>query len=96
MDELTKRRLAHNEKVFRQVNEAREQASASSGETKLEFVCECWDPDCTSRIAMTAQEFERVRQSPDRYIVLPGHELPTIERVVEDRGAFEVVEKDAA
>jgi len=96
MDDLTKRRLAHNEKLFRQVNEAREQASASSGDTKLEFVCECSDPACTSRISLTVGEFERVRQSPDRYIVLPGHEISAIERVVEDRGAFEVVEKDAA
>lgn len=96
MDDLTKRRLVHNEKVFRQVNEAREETSTASAAATLEFVCECSDPECTGRISMSGQEFESVRRSPDRYIVLPGHEMPELERVVEDRGAFEVVEKDAA
>lgn len=96
MDDLTKRRLAHNEKLFRQVNEAREETSTASATAKLEFVCECSDPQCTGRISMSGEEFEGVRQSPDRYIVLLGHEMPELERVVEDRGTFEVVEKDAA
>lgn len=96
MDDLTKRRLAHNEELFRQVNEAREESSSGGEEEKLTFVCECSDRDCSGRIQMPAAEFERIRESPDRYIVLPGHEIPEIERIVEDRGAFEVVEKDAA
>lgn len=96
MDELTKRRLVHNEELFRQVNEAREEASASPAAAKLEFVCECSDPTCSGRIAMAAAEFEGVRHSPDHYVVLPGHVIPELEHVVEDRGGFEVVEKDAA
>lgn len=96
MDELTKRRLTHNEELFRQVNEAREQANADAGGDELSFVCECSDRECTGRIAMTAAEFEAVRNSPRRFVVLPGHEIPELERIVEDRGAFEVVEKDAA
>jgi hypothetical protein len=96
VDDLTKRRLAHNEDLFREVNQAREQASAGAEEAKLAFVCECSDRDCTGRIEMTAGEFEQIRQSERRYAVLPGHEIPEIERIVEDRGAFEVVDKDAA
>ena len=96
MDDLTKRRLAHNEELFRQVNEAREEASGAGAGAKLTFLCECSDRDCTGRIQMVAADFDRVRRSERRYIVLPGHEIPEIERIVEDRGAFEVVEKDAA
>jgi hypothetical protein len=96
VDDLTKRRLAHNEDLFREVNEAREETSPDGGGTELSFVCECSDRECTGLIAMTAGEFDRVRKSERRYVVLPGHEIPEIERIVEDRGAFEVVEKDAA
>ncbi|HEV2591019.1 MAG TPA: hypothetical protein VGU02_03910 [Gaiellaceae bacterium] len=96
MDELTKKRLAHNEELFRQVNEAREETSSAPQERKLTFLCECSDRACTGRIEMTAAEFDRVRHSPDQYVILPGHAIPEIERIVEDRGAFEVVEKDAA
>jgi len=94
VDDLTKRRLAHNEELFRQINEAREESSPGGEDRTLKFVCECSDRECTERIEMSAAEFERIRNSPDRYVVLPGHVIPAIERVVEDRGEFEVVEKD--
>jgi hypothetical protein len=96
MDELTKRRLAHNEQLFREINEAREQASAAPDETPLGFVCECSDPECTARIDLTAADYQRIRKSPARFIVRPGHEITEIERVVEERAGFDVVEKDAA
>jgi hypothetical protein len=96
VDELTKRRLKHNEELFRQINEARKESSDGREDRELAFVCECVDPACTGRITMTVAEFERVRQGSETYIVLPGHVLPEIERIVEERGAFEVVEKDAA
>jgi hypothetical protein len=96
MDDLTKRRLKHNEELFREVNEEREAASARGEEQEIAFVCECADPECTARITITAAEFQRIRESPDRYIVLPGHVVPEIERVVEGQDGFEVVEKDAA
>ena len=96
MDELTRRRLAHNEELFRQVNEAREASSEGGEEQRLTFVCECSDRECSGRIEMSAAEFEQIRQRPDRYIVLPGHEIAEIERIVDDRGAFEVVKKDVA
>jgi hypothetical protein len=96
MDELTKRRLAHNEKLFREINDAREQASEGAGVQMLTFVCECSDRDCTARIELPAAEYERIRKSPDQFIVVPGHEIPGLERIVEARGAFDVVAKDAA
>jgi hypothetical protein len=96
VDDLTKKRLKHNEQLFREVNDAREEASPGSGDTVLSFVCECADRDCTDLIELSVAEYERIRQSPQRFIVIPGHVVPEIERVVEERGAFDVVEKDAA
>ncbi len=95
VDDLTKRRLTHNEELFRQVNEAREE-SASPDDLQLTVICECSDQSCTGRIRISAAEYRRVRESESRYIVLPDHVIPQIERIVADRGSFEIVEKDAA
>lgn len=95
MDDLTRRRLAHNEQLFREINDAREESNGRGDGAVLGFVCECADRECTAQIALSASEYQRIRESPDRYIVLPGHEIPELERIVEERGAFEVVEKDA-
>jgi hypothetical protein len=94
VDDLTKRRLMHNEELFRQVNDARDAATAD--ESELTLVCECSDRDCTGRITMSSAEYREIRASERKFLVLPGHEIPQIERIVDDRGAFEVVEKDAA
>jgi hypothetical protein len=96
VDELTRRRLAHNEELFREINEARDEAHPGPGAQNLAFVCECSDRDCSERIVLSASEYERIRESPHRFIVVRGHEIPEIERIVEERGAFDIVEKDAA
>jgi hypothetical protein len=96
VDDLTKSRLKHNEQLFREVNDAREESSPGEGDTVLAFVCECADRGCTELIELSVAEYERIRRSPRRFIVVPGHEVSEIERVVEERGAFDVVEKDAA
>jgi hypothetical protein len=95
VDDLTKRRLAHNEELFRQVNDAREESTAP-GDVRLTLICECAEQACTGRIQISAGEYRRIRDGESRYIVLPGHEIPEIEHVVDDRGTFEVVEKDVA
>jgi hypothetical protein len=45
---------------------------------------------------MTAAEYARVRSSPERFVVVPGHVLPEVEHVVERTDAYEVVEKIGA
>ncbi len=42
---------------------------------------------------MTPQEYEDVRAHGRRFIVLPGHEVLDVERVVDERDRFNVVEK---
>ena len=56
-------------------------------------VCECADGECTERLEIRVPEYERVRADPLRYIVVPGHELPEFESVVESRDGYDVVEK---
>ena len=42
---------------------------------------------------MTLEEYERVRQQQDRFVVVPGHENERIERVVERAERFLLVDK---
>jgi hypothetical protein len=88
-------RLARNEAFYREVNErVAEVAEQFEGaETPLGFTCECGASDCAELIEMTLAEYEAIRAEPTRFFVVPGHERPEIERVVERHGAYLVVEK---
>jgi hypothetical protein len=88
-------RLALNEALFRQVNERLLEISTQFGilDNTPEFVCECPDDTCTDRISLSVGDYERLRANPRQFVVLPGHEAPTVERIVADRGSYRVVEK---
>ncbi|HEV8250424.1 MAG TPA: hypothetical protein VGQ15_10665 [Gaiellaceae bacterium] len=95
-------RKARNEALFREVNERRaaidRQARGGWADpTELfEFVCECGvEGGCEGRVQMTLEEYESVRQQDDRFPVVPGHESPEIETVVERNERYVVVDKHA-
>ena len=96
MDEITRRRLVHNEELFRSVNEAVSDAQAPDEDGRIAFLCECSDRECTERIRLTVQEYREVRSDPLRFVIVPGHETPAIENVIERTGGHEVVEKTEA
>lgn len=90
------RRLARNETLYREVNErVSELAEQFQAETEspADFICECGAADCTEPIPMILSEYEAIRGDPTRFAVVPGHELPNIESVVERHLAYLVVEK---
>lgn len=93
MDELTRRRLAHNEELFRAVNEEMSDAHPAAG-VLTAYVCECADRACTERVRLSGEEYRAVRAAPDRFVVAPGHTVPELERVVERHDGYDVVEKD--
>jgi hypothetical protein len=86
--------LAENEILFRDVNErlAVEEQVTSPVEL-LELVCECTDRACVKVFTMPLAEYDWLRQDPHRFVVLPGHEAPAVEDVVERHAGFVVVEK---
>jgi hypothetical protein len=87
-------RLARNEAFFRQVNERiNEVADQFQGDHAYDFFCECADPHCTERIALTSDEYEWVRAKPTRFVLARGHTAPEIEHVVEREDDHVVVEK---
>jgi hypothetical protein len=90
-DDKVKR--ARTEALFRDVNERIAESAQRFDADSTQFVCECSDPNCTHRIAMTLDEYEDVRADGATFVLEPGHEQEDIERVVERRGRFHVVEK---
>jgi len=87
------RRVGINESAFREVNERIEELGERFETAEVEFVCECANSGCTERLNLTTGEYEHVRSEPDRFLLVPGHERPGTERVVEDHGRYLVVEK---
>ena len=57
------------------------------------FLCECSNTDCTESVALSRPEYETVRSSPNQFVVLPGHQLPQVDRVLEANDRCCLVEK---
>ena len=95
MSDEQARRVGLNESIFRQVNEQIESLNHGFGPDlpTLTVICECADGECTDRIEIAVSAYEQVRAHPRRYIVVPGHELPKFESVVESEGHYDVVQK---
>jgi hypothetical protein len=89
------KRLAANEALFREVNERVAEVAEQfiTGESRVNFSCECGDRACGEQIAMTVGDYEALRSEATHFAVVPGHEVPDIERVVARHPNYFVVEK---
>lgn len=89
--ERFRRRAAAAEINGRRVNEAIE----PSGHPRQSavFVCECGHLPCGETVAMALAEYEAVRTSFDRFLVVPGHEIEEVDEVVERHPGYLVVVK---
>jgi hypothetical protein len=90
VDDLTRKRLQHNEAVFRAINEELDEAGSGAAR---DFICECADALCTETVRLTHAEYRAVRSAPNRFVLVPGHEVPELEDVVRREGDHVVVEK---
>jgi hypothetical protein len=98
--ESSPRRLRENEELMERINERldeqTEQIREEDGDAPdapIAFFCECSDLACRERIAMTPAEFRDVHRDPERFVLVPGHEVPRVEEVVERRDDHLVVRK---
>jgi hypothetical protein len=97
MNDESERRLARNEALFRETNEAIERGQWGDDPAKpVRFRCECSRMNCNEAVEATLAEYEEVRQFPRRFIVADGHDMPEIETVVRREASFVVVEKRSA
>jgi hypothetical protein len=94
MDERA-RRIGENEALYRSINEKIEDLNASFGmlTESMAVVCECGELECTQQINLEIPTYERVRSDPALFVVVPGHEIPDVETVVEEQPEFHVVRK---
>lgn len=83
-------RAAAAEVNGRRVNEAIERGTQADAAV---FVCECGNLGCNATVELTIPAYEQVRTGFERFLVLPGHELTEIERVVERHEDYLVVAK---
>jgi hypothetical protein len=88
-------RAARNEEVFRDINERIEQGAEQHGvEAPLSFRCGCGQASCVTTIDVPPTKYERVVNERYHFILIPGHEQSGIERIVERRGRYIVVENN--
>ncbi|HWF34585.1 MAG TPA: hypothetical protein VG295_04425 [Solirubrobacteraceae bacterium] len=94
MEDDTERRIASNEARFREVNEAIARGQwPGEGEAAVGFRCECATLGCNRVIELAPEEYERIRGHARRFLVLPGHQRLEVEKVVETRPTYLVIEK---
>jgi hypothetical protein len=87
-------RIARNEATFRRINEDIERGRDAEDEsTLIGFVCECGQIDCSRLIELTPHEYEQVRSDPCHFAIVDGHEVPSVEEVLERNTRYSVVRK---
>jgi hypothetical protein len=86
-------RHARTEALFRDVNERIAETAERFSADTTEFVCECSDASCAERVPTSLETYEEVREDATQFLVAPGHEDDSIERVVERAPRYNIVAK---
>jgi hypothetical protein len=90
------RRIGENEALFRAVNEQIESLQrglAAVSDDKMHIVCECGELGCSERIVVSVAKYEQVRSDSTLFLIVPGHDKPEVEDLVERTDGFDVVRK---
>ena len=97
MSPLDQRRAAKNQALFRDLNKRVNDINKAHDLwlTLSDWLCECPGHNCTTRIALTPQQYEAVRANPTYFMVAPSREhlVPDVERVIGRRERYWLVEK---
>ena len=92
-DEERARRIGLNEAVFRDINERIDELSRGFRVSTMQIVCECGHMGCAEQFEVEVATYERVRGDPELFLLLPGHEIPDVETVVESLDGANIVRK---
>jgi hypothetical protein len=96
MTDARRERIARNESRFRDLNEALNEsvhARLAHDSDRSGFVCECALPDCLDVVSLPLTKYEEIRQDSQHFLVVPGHELPDAETVIDEGDGYMVVRK---
>ncbi|MEO5633722.1 hypothetical protein [Gaiella sp.] len=87
-------RAARNESLFRSLNESLEKVRQGvSADEQTEYFCECAQRRCATMVALSPHEYEHVRAAGDRFLVVPEHMVPAVEKALEKHTTYWIVEK---
>ena len=86
-------RVADTESLFRDVNERIAESAQRFDGGDAAFVCECADSTCTERVPASLPKYEQVRADGTHFLLSPGHENERVERVIERKRRYQIVEK---
>jgi hypothetical protein len=87
-------RIGLNEATFREVNESIDKLQRGFGATKtIDIVCECGSAECMERLTITQDAYARIRSDATLFALVPGHDMPDVESVVEEGDGYVVVKK---
>jgi hypothetical protein len=80
--------------LIRDANEATETLNAALAVTaaRLEFRCECGDPLCQARLALTSPEYEGVRSCGSHFVIAVNHENPQSAWVLREHARYAVID----
>jgi hypothetical protein len=87
MEELNRRM----ERMLEEIRE--EEEGGADADDPIAFLCECSHLDCRERVHLEPSLFDRIHKDPDVFVLVPGHEIPDVERIVDQVGDFLIVRK---
>jgi hypothetical protein len=89
------KRIAENESIFRLANERmadwEERQRADAREL---YFCECGRAECREKVELLKADYERVRSNSSDFVIVPGHEFPEVETILEAHEGWVVVRKN--
>jgi len=92
MTSISREPALKNQLSFRQSNML-ELEGRSDPVEPVEVVCECAWLGCGKRIPTTVGDYLAAHARPNRFVVVPGHEIPKFEEIVEWSDGYVVIEK---
>jgi hypothetical protein len=105
---VSDRRMAENQVVFRRANENVQKSlddanviATEEGEepiqldadAPLHFYCECSDENCRQRVKLSLNDYNKIHQARNTFVIVCGHDVPKIEEVTEKHTEYCVVTK---
>jgi hypothetical protein len=89
-------RVALTEAAFRIANERMAAWEEAPADEPALYFCECGLLECREKVSLTVAQYEQVRARPERFFVVPGHQIDDVEDVVAEEDGFLVIEKPEA
>lgn len=87
-------KLIQNEETLRRANELIDTGRDDQVRGRKErFLCECSIEDCTETVELVWDEYRAIRDLGDRFVIRPGHETAGLDRLIEEREGYLVVDK---